>query len=190
MITRENFDTWAAQRRAVHDASNDHVRQSIRYKVRARARAFGVEVPEWASAVSPTEITRRSWAARKQTSSVVSGPGMPSSPDEPKSERTPRRDHAAPQSARAPGKLTAKASQRENGRKASARRKAGRVPLTIPYGLEPCTPVVMPPALSAWRAAGVGRLVHVCRQGVVLDEVGQPQRQFPTVDAAIAALGR
>lgn len=52
-----------------------------------------------------------------------------------------------------------------------------------------CTPVSIPPELSAWRAAGEGRAVHCCQTGVVLTPgIGLPLLRFPSVDAALAAI--
>ncbi len=57
--------------------------------------------------------------------------------------------------------------------------------LTTP-SLDPGPPVSFDPRLSAWRAAGVGRVVQVARHGVTLFEYGAPPRRFPSIEAAVA----
>lgn len=53
----------------------------------------------------------------------------------------------------------------------------------------PAEPVTLPAELSAWRQARPGACVHVGAAGVVLDSLEEGRRRFPSVEAALAAIG-
>jgi hypothetical protein len=80
------------------------------------------------------------------------------------------------------------ATRRKGGQVTAARTKARRTPAATPAASAACEAVSIPSGLSAWRAAAPGRAVHVCRSGVVLDELGQPQRHYPTIAQALLAI--
>ncbi len=126
----ESLSAYLEAQRARAAAQSPTAAASTRERVRARCRAEGAPVPDWASARSPA----RNPAGRGASIGAF------------------------------------------------GRRKAGPNPAPVVRTIE------IPPALSAWRAQGYGRVVQINTAGATLYEHGSAPRKFPSVEAAIAAV--
>lgn len=161
----KDFDEWAAERRRVHDASDDQTQRSIRKRVRARAAELNVPPPAWVAIqkAGPSKTTA-SRAARVhaplQAAAVASGASGTAAPGAPAAK---------------PGKAWRHRLTPRRGKAIDA---------------APSQPVELPAALSAWRAAGYGRCVELRRGSVVLHDYGAKPVKFGSVEAASVAIAK
>lgn len=204
-VATQPWAQWCEERRTAHDASTSREsRWTIRGLVRKQAAARGQPVPAWAARQSQSDAVRRGWEKRPHAEP------KPKPDFEVWSEHR-RAQHDACASAPARGDIRRKVRERAKARAVpvpawaatvDVQPKVAKAPLPVRAPSEwkprtikqrridapPAAPVDLGP-LSAWRSRGYGRAVQLSGGRVTLHEYGSEPRAYPSVDAAVDAIG-
>jgi hypothetical protein len=184
VIRPEDFERWQERKRRAHDASDSETsRCTLRFQVRRRAKAWGLEVPGWAETRDMSSIVRAVWAKRprvnakpkhtKKTQRRGAGLLIPPSPAR---EKTTRQ-------ASAPKPAASRILPKRWRPQAGGPRRRAKASAVVPN-----VATDIPPELRAWRErAGVGACVGIDRRGrVILVEVGSVRRFASVAEAVLA----